>query len=159
MKFASSYQAQSEKRGVNIDATLDRSLRSYMDSGEALFANEKVAGRKRKDIITDVRKNILKRMKQENAASVDSANKQRTAHQSETAKLVGSVSELAKKRKSAREAEEAYYDLVQQQAEATGLSKVLHLYRPRIASRRSTMLSRFKEVDDKRESVRIEAGK
>ena len=159
MKFASSYQAQSEKRGVNIDATLDRSLRSYMDSGEALFANEKVAGRKRKDIITDVRKNILKRMKQENAASVDSAKKQRTAHQSETAKLVGSVSELAEKRKSAMEAEEAYYDLVQQQAEATGLSKVLHLYRPRIASRRRTMLSRFKEVDDKRESVRIEAGK
>ena len=91
MKFASSYQAQSEKRGVNIDATLDRSLRSYMDSGEALFANEKVAGRKRKDIITDVRKNILKRMKQENAASVASANKQKAAHQSETAKLVGSV--------------------------------------------------------------------
>ena len=159
MKFASSYQAQSEKRGVNIDATLDRSLRSYMDSGEALFANEKVAGRKRKDIITDVRKNILKRMKQENAASVDSAKKQRTAHQSETAKLVGSVSELAEKRKSAMEAEEAYYDLVQQQAEATGLSKVLHLYRPRIATRRWTMLSRFKEVDDKRESVRKEAGK
>ena len=69
-----------------------------MDSGEALFANEKVAGRKRKDIITDVRKNILKRMKQENAASVASANKQKTAHQSETAKLVGSVSELAKKK-------------------------------------------------------------
>ena len=87
-------------------------------------------------------------MKQENAASVDSANKQRTAHQSETAKLVGSVSELAEKRKSAMEAEEAYYDLVQQQAEATGLSKVLHMYRPRIASRRRTMMSRFKDEEE-----------
>ncbi|MBQ5513776.1 MAG: S-adenosylmethionine:tRNA ribosyltransferase-isomerase, partial [Bacteroidales bacterium] len=47
------------------------------DSGEAFFDNETFDGKSRNDVIRRVRQNILRRMKEENAASVGSADVER----------------------------------------------------------------------------------
>ena len=77
---------------VNRD-TLDASLRSFMDSGEDLFKDETFDGKSRNEVITRVRQNILRRMREENAASKASADAERTLHGRYSAKIVEKINE------------------------------------------------------------------
>ena len=89
-QFKNSYAKTVADVPVN---TLDSSLRSYMDSGEAFFDNETFDGKSRNDVIRKVRQNILRRMKEENAASVDSANVERGKQATYTARMLRKIGE------------------------------------------------------------------
>ncbi|MCR4909590.1 MAG: hypothetical protein K5985_12250, partial [Lachnospiraceae bacterium] len=92
---ATSFESAYAKTPDDVDtATLDSSLRSYMDSGEDLFADETVDGKKRNAIVAQVRSNILRRMSQENQASMESALVQRNKHRAVSEKIKGKVNEV-----------------------------------------------------------------
>ncbi len=155
MKFASSYLAQSEKKGVDIDATVDRSLRSYMGMGDAAFADEKIGDVTRKDTIAKIRKNTLQRMRQENAASVKSATKQSTDHQNYATKVLSDITDLKTERAKAMAAETDYYDeLIRRNGEkSTGLGK----YFSKLYWYEKSMKSHFEKTDAKVNKVRTDA--
>ena len=73
--------------------TLDGAFRSYMDSGEGFFDEESFDGKSRNDVIRKVRQNILRRMKEENTASFDSAEAERSKHARYTAKMLRKIGE------------------------------------------------------------------
>ncbi|MCR5023518.1 MAG: hypothetical protein K6A90_04180, partial [Lachnospiraceae bacterium] len=89
-QFKNSYAKTVADVPVN---TLDNSLRSYMDSGEAFFDNETFDGKSRNDVIRRVRQNILRRMKEENAASVGSADVERGKQATYTARMLRKIGE------------------------------------------------------------------
>ena len=89
-QFKNSYAKTVADVPVN---TLDSSLRSYMDSGEAFFDNETFDGKSRNDVIRRVRQNILRRMKEENAASVGSADVERGKQATYTARMLRKIGE------------------------------------------------------------------
>lgn len=73
------------------EGTLDESLRSFMDKGEAVFKDETVGGNSRQSIIEGVRKNILERMRQENRASEASADKIAAEHKKVSASVLAKI--------------------------------------------------------------------
>ncbi len=110
--FASSYEAQSEAE--DIDASIDDSLRSFMDKGDDFFANEDVDGNglTRQDVTQQVRQNILLRLSEVNAESAASAEQERTAHAAYSGQLVTLYSSLQSTKRKYIEENDHYVDLV-----------------------------------------------
>ena len=79
-EFKTSFESQTDDQV--IDASVDDTLRSYMDSGDAIFENEDVDGNglRRETVVDQVRTNILKRLDEENRASVSAADQERGVH-------------------------------------------------------------------------------
>lgn len=73
--------------------TLESSLRSYMDSGEGFFDEERFDGKSRNEVIRKVRQNILRRMREENAASFNSAEAERAKHAQYSTKILRKIGE------------------------------------------------------------------
>ncbi len=99
LKFEGSFEDQSINAGTDIAAVQDQSLHSYMDSDRSdFFANETVDGVARNTIVTGIRENILKRMKQENEASDRSAQTRKGEHDNHKSRLVRDLEPLRGKR-------------------------------------------------------------
>ncbi len=97
LEFANSYEAQSTAGNIDIDARVDDKYQSYMDSdNEDFFDGERVDGKDRSDIIKDIRFNVLRRMMQENDASLVSAGKKKDDHDKFTGNLVKDIKSYQK---------------------------------------------------------------
>ncbi|MBQ9505385.1 MAG: hypothetical protein IJU93_10310 [Lachnospiraceae bacterium] len=73
------------------EGTIDESLRSFMDKGEAAFEDEEFDGKSRRNVILAIRKNVLERMREENRASEASADKISAQHAKLSGSLLGKI--------------------------------------------------------------------
>ena len=89
--FTTSYESQSNADDIN--AKVDDSLRSYMDSGDDIFDDEDVDGNglSRREVIANVRINILKRMAEENRGSRTEAEDMKRAHDTYSTDIAGDL--------------------------------------------------------------------
>ncbi|MCR4655105.1 MAG: hypothetical protein K5770_02580 [Lachnospiraceae bacterium] len=90
----SSYEALSKKNGVDIDATLDPDLKSFIHLGDAAYTDETIDGKSRNEIIQQIRVNVLSKMRQENLASSHSADVQSDRHAAYTTGLTEDAQRL-----------------------------------------------------------------
>ena len=110
-EFQTSYESQTDDQV--IDAAVDDSLRSYMDSGEQIFEQEEVDGQvlQRGAVVDQVRQNILRRLAEENQASSNSAEQERRVHRRYTDSLVSLYGSLQQNRKDYLKEERSYAEL------------------------------------------------
>ena len=107
-EFQTSYESQTDDQV--IDAAVDDSLRSYMDSGDQIFENEDVDGHglQRGAVVDQVRTNILKRLAEENQASSNAAEQERRVHGRYSESLVSLFASLQQNRADYIEQNRAY---------------------------------------------------
>ena len=163
LQFASSYEAQAKAKGIDIAARVDDSLKSFMDRGDAAFAGERVddTGRTREDVIRGVRENILKSMRQTNADSVQSADRQRNEHRRYSETLARDVVSMGATVRDYNRNEREYNELVRREGEDTrnSFSKFFSFYPARKKSKLSTKRSLLAKHGRQAEGVKTKAEK
>ncbi len=112
VSFGSSYEAMSEKE--DIDERVDDSITSFMAGGDKVFEDEVVdeEGKTRKDVISGVRDNILRRLGEENQKSVTSAERQRGLHDKYSTDLIAEFARLGRTEREIEATDDAYIGLV-----------------------------------------------
>ncbi|MCR4892743.1 MAG: hypothetical protein K5989_11255, partial [Lachnospiraceae bacterium] len=108
-QFSNSYLNMAPNQSV-ADSMIDTKYRSFMDSGDALFANEAVTKdrngqvlKTRGMVIERVRHNLTERMKQENRASRTSATRAAEEHRRRARMVAVHLNELHRKAGDLRE--------------------------------------------------------
>lgn len=157
--FANSFESQAN--AADIDARIDDSLRSYMDSGEDLFENEDVDGKgtTRRDVIGAVRVNILRRLAEENAASRRDADKMKDDHNAYSADMIGDFSAMQRAVLDRLAAEHEMQVLDERMQHEGGLTRFFKFRGVSKARIRSRIRSLEQSKDSKARKIREKVGK
>ncbi|MBR2187564.1 MAG: hypothetical protein IJ857_09525 [Lachnospiraceae bacterium] len=143
-EFKTSFESQTDDQV--IDASVDDTLRSYMDSGDAIFENEDVDGNglRRETVVDQVRTNILKRLDEENRASVSAADQERGVHRRYSGSLVSMFGSLTQNRREYLEGEQAYNALEEadRQDNERNANRVLRFFKFRKFRKKSILKKR-----------------